>query len=134
MTPDATTLRNGKTQRDLVLSLLLGVKQAPPADVPEDVVIRRGGLIPVVGGWLSGSRGRAGAVTLGRTIIVHPDEPLTPRLLQHELEHVAQWRRAPVTFPLRYVWQHMRHGYRDNPYEVAARAAERTERSPGDRA
>ena len=115
-----------------MLGLLLGAKQARPDGVPEDVVIRRGGLIPVVGGWLSGSRGRAGAVTLGRTIIVHPDEPLTPRLLQHELEHVAQWRRAPVTFPLRYVWQHVRHGYRDNPYEVAARAAERTESSPGD--
>ena len=115
-----------------MLGLLLGARQASPDGVPDDVVIRRGGLIPLVGGWLTGARGPAGAVTLGRTIIVHPQQQLTPRLLKHELEHVEQWRREPVTFPLRYVWQHVRHGYRDNPYEVAARAAERTEPSRGD--
>ena len=94
-------------------------------DVPADVVVRRGRWVPRLGGWLTGSRAPAAAVTLGRTIIVHPAQQLTARLLRHELAHVEQWRRAPLTFPLRYIWQHVRHGYRDNPYEVAARAAER---------
>jgi hypothetical protein len=69
-------------------------------------------------------RGAAAAVTLGRTIVVHPDAALDPRLLRHELEHVRQWRRYPLTFPLRYVLCHLRYGYHDNPYEREARAAE----------
>ena len=66
----------------------------------------------------------AAAVTLGDTILVHPGAPLTARLLRHELAHVRQWRAQPLTFPLRYVLNHLRYGYRDNPYEVAARQAE----------
>ena len=113
-----------------MLGPLLGTKLRSPADVPPDVVVRRGVWIPRLGGWLSGSRYPAGAVTLGRTIIVHPAQQLTARLLRHELAHVEQWRRAPLTFPLRYAWQHLRHGYRANPYEVAARAAEHNETTP----
>jgi hypothetical protein len=97
-----------------------------------DVVLRRGRWIPRIGGLLAGSRLPAAAVTLGRTIIVHPDAPLTPRLLRHELEHVRQWRRRPLGFPLHYAWLYLRHGYRANPYEVAARAAE-TELDDGGR-
>lgn len=77
-----------------------------------------------LGGWLTGSRTPAAAVTFGDTIVVHPDVTLTERLLRHELEHVRQWRAAPLTFPVRYAWEHLRRGYRENPFEVAARAAE----------
>jgi hypothetical protein len=93
-------------------------------DVPSGVTIRAGRWIPALGGRLSGMGRPAAAVTLGRTIVVHPDAPLTRRLLRHELAHVRQWQRWPVTFPLRYVWQHLQYGYRDNPFEVEARAAE----------
>lgn len=103
---------------------LFGRRVTPVAGAPQGVSIRAGRLVPVIGGRLSGHAGPAAAVTLGRTIIVHPDVRLTDRLLRHELAHVRQWQRSPVTFPLRYVWQHVRHGYRDNPYEVEARAAE----------
>jgi hypothetical protein len=75
---------------------------------------------------MSGMRNPAAAVTLGNTIIVHPDIQLTSRLLRHELEHVRQWRRNPISFPARYVINHLRYGYHDNPYEVEARDAERT--------
>jgi hypothetical protein len=68
--------------------------------------------------------GRAAAVTLGDTIIVHPDAQLSPRLLRHELTHVDQWRRQPWSFIWRYTWYHLRYGYQENPYELAARAAE----------
>lgn len=97
----------------------------PGIDLPADVEVRLGRWVPLLGGWLSGMRRSAAAVTLGRTIVVHPDSPLSGRLLRHEMEHVRQWRRHPLTFPIRYGLCHLRHGYRDNPYERAARQAER---------
>lgn len=48
------------------------------------------------------------------------------RLQRHELAH---WRQAQelgaVRFYARYIWLTLRHGYRGNPMEVEARAAER---------
>ncbi|HEX6589604.1 MAG TPA: DUF4157 domain-containing protein [Longimicrobiales bacterium] len=111
-----------------MLGRILGAHAAslpPEAGVPDDVRIRVGRWVPALGGLLSGMRRSAAAVTLGRTIVVHPDALMDVRLLRHELEHVRQWRRNPLTFPLRYVVCHVKYGYRDNPYEVAAREAER---------
>ncbi|HEX6069410.1 MAG TPA: hypothetical protein VFZ18_06285 [Longimicrobiaceae bacterium] len=94
-----------------------------PADsVPAGVVLRRGRLIPWIGGLLAKSRHPAAAVTLRGTIILDPTAQLTPQLLEHELEHVRQWKADPL-FPLRYTLATLRHGYYDNPYEVQARAA-----------
>lgn len=99
-----------------------------PADIepelPEGVVARWSRLVPRLGGWLSGMGGPAAAVTLGRAILLHPNAVVTDGLIRHELAHIRQWRERPLTFPLRYVWQHVRHGYRDNPYEREARRAE----------
>lgn len=69
-------------------------------------------------------RAPAAAVTLGRTIVIHPAVPLTVRLIRHELAHVRQWQQRPFTFPLLYLWNHLRHGYTANPFEVEARRAE----------
>lgn len=110
-----------------MIGRLLGARVAPPTALPDDVVVRHGRWVPLLGGWLTRSRHPAAAVTLGRTIIVHPAARLTERLVRHELAHVRQWQERPLTFPLRYAWRHLRHGYRDNPYEVEARAAERNE-------
>jgi hypothetical protein len=84
---------------------------------------RRGGWPLRVGGWFLGVRSVAG-IALGHTIWVAPDADLTPELLLHELAHVRQWRTVRW-FPLRYVWASFRRGYRENPYEVAARRAAR---------
>jgi hypothetical protein len=46
---------------------------------------------------------------------------LDPELLLHELRHVHQFQ-GDRTFPLRYLWGTIRHGYRNNPYEADARA------------
>jgi hypothetical protein len=110
-----------------MLGFLLGRRVATPPDLPAGVAVRAGRWIPAVGGWLSGHRGPAAAVTLGRTIVVHPGAALSARLLRHEVAHIRQWQRRPLTFPLHYAWLHLRHGYADNPYEIEARAAERTE-------
>ena len=103
---------------------LMGRPVTPPQAVPPDVAIVRGRWLTRLSGRLAGMDGPAAAVTIGRTIVVHDDTRLTKRLLRHELAHVEQWRARPWTFPMRYLWRHVRHGYRDNPYEVAARAAE----------
>jgi hypothetical protein len=108
-----------------VQSLLLGSEMPlpgglPPGMLPEGVVLRRGRLIPRIGGWLGRMSGPAAAVTLRHTVVVHPDARLTPRLLAHELTHVRQWKEDPL-FPLRYTLGSLRYGYRNNPYEREAR-------------
>lgn len=112
---------------ELFTRVLLGERFAPPPYVESahEVVFRRGRLIPRVGGFLSRMGGSAAAVTLGHTIIVRPDVPLTPSLLAHELAHVRQWREVPL-FPLRYCLATLRYGYRENPFEVEARAFARS--------
>ena len=96
--------------------------------LPEGVHVVRGRWIPWIGGLFTGSVRPAAAVTVGDTIVVHPGAALTAELVRHELEHVRQWRRDGWRFPIRYAVQYARHGYRANPYEVAARAAEREPR------
>lgn len=74
------------------------------------------------------------AITIGSTIFawraLHDDE------LEHELEHVRQWRRHGIGFPIRYFGASLKarragkRWYHDNAFEVAARseAAKRTPR------
>lgn len=109
---------------DIVIRALVRERADVPEPVPPGVAVRRGRWIPRLGGLLARMGRPAAAVTLGRTIVVHPDVELTRRLLRHEMAHVKQWQRNPVGFPFRYVWNHFRYGYRDNPYEVEARNAE----------
>lgn len=115
---------------DLLLRLL---SDPDPHDrrLPEGAIVRRARWLPVLGGRLAGMREPAAAVTIGRTIVLHPGAEMSERLLRHELEHVRQWRGAPFAFPARYIWAHIRHGYAANPYEVAARRAESAERRDG---
>ncbi len=95
-----------------------------PVALPEGVSVRVGRLIPYLGGLFSGMGGPAAAVTLGRTIVVDPGVDIDARLVNHELAHVRQWQESPFAFPVRYVLNHVRYGYEQNPYEVEAREAE----------
>jgi hypothetical protein len=94
------------------------------AGLPPGVRVMRGALVPALGGRLARLGAPAAAVAIGRTIVVHPATALTDRLLRHELAHVRQWREHGAVFPVLYVWNHFRYGYRDNPFEVEARQAE----------
>jgi hypothetical protein len=73
--------------------------------------------------------GRMRAVTVG-DVVLAAEPPSAQYLVLHELEHVRQGRRWGLTFPWAYLlaglWQAANGGsmYWDNPFEVAARAAE----------
>lgn len=84
------------------------------------VRLRRGGLPARVGGWALGQRWVA-AITLWHTIFLAPGVAAEPELLLHELRHVHQFE-ASTAFPLRYLWESIRRGYRGNRYEADARA------------
>ena len=113
----------------LIIRALCPQRARSPEPLPDGVAVRYAKWLPGIAGTLSGMGQPAAAVTLGRTIVVHPTVQLTPKLVRHELAHVRQWQANPLTFPVRYVLNHMRYGYDDNPYEVEARAAENIERS-----
>src|SRR5690606_3481050 len=66
--------------------------------------------------------GRAGAITIARTILLQAPA-ITWAMLAHELVHVDQWKRRPRLFPLLYLLAH-RRGREYNPYEQEAEAAE----------
>ncbi len=112
----------------MVLRPVLGRRVDPPPELageaPGGITFREGRLVPAIGGVLGKMGGPASAVTLGRTIVVHPDVRLSRRLLVHELTHVRQWEEDPL-FPLRYALESLRRGYRNNRYELEAREAER---------
>ena len=67
------------------------------------------------------------AFTLGRTIVAW--RSLSASELEHELEHVRQWRRLGWRLPIAYLAESLRvrrrggHWYRDNHFENQARSA-----------
>jgi hypothetical protein len=106
--------------RRLVLGPLLERGLPPGIDLPAGVEIRENRWLLALGGRLAGMGRRAGGMAVGRTILVPPDSQLHPRLLRHELVHVRQWRTVPF-FPVRYLWECVWRGYRDNRFEREAR-------------
>ncbi|HSW62167.1 MAG TPA: hypothetical protein VLH56_02430 [Dissulfurispiraceae bacterium] len=76
-------------------------------------------------GWLNGAK--AGyAVTLGQTTHYSVSESdVGPKWRKHENRHKAQYaERGVFVFLLTYFWYLVTRGYKDNPYEVDARAHE----------
>jgi hypothetical protein len=96
----------------------------------------RGGIVEASGGMLERVLPRMGwgvvpvAMALGHVVLAVDDEVLDA-VRDHEMAHVRQAERWGILFPLAYgvaaVAAVVRggHGYRDNRFEVEARAAER---------
>lgn len=78
--------------------------------------------------------GRMNAMAIGHVVLATVGG-LGERTLAHELEHVRQAERWGPLFPLLYMgastweWLNGRQAYRDNRFETAARAAEKTGRA-----
>lgn len=81
---------------------------------------RVGGLPPRIGGVFVGQRTVAG-LTLWRTVFLADGGVPSVELLLHELGHVRQFA-ARRDFPLRYIWESVRHGYDRNRFEREAQA------------
>jgi hypothetical protein len=76
---------------------------------------RRGGLFLRIGGWCLGQPSVAG-ITIGRTVWLARGTPWSPFLLLHEYRHTEQFAEC-LGFPVQYVWESLRHGYRNNRFE-----------------
>jgi hypothetical protein len=109
---------------DLLIGPEVPAGELPGPPLPPGVKVRRNRWIPGIGGVTGGMRGHAAAVTLGGTILVHPDVRIDEGLLVHELVHVEQWR-ADRLFAVKYVAEWARRGYMGNRYEVEAYERER---------
>jgi hypothetical protein len=105
---------------DAVLGPRVPPEELPGMPLPPGVTVRRNRWIPAIGGVT----GPAAAVTLGGTILVAPRVRIDEGLLVRELVHVRQWKRDRL-FAVRYVAEWVRHGYRQNRYEVEAYDVER---------
>jgi hypothetical protein len=69
------------------------------------------------------------AIVIGHTIHLHNatrnDLLRNPRWLRHEIRHLLQFQQHGfVPFLLLYLLESIRKGYRNNKYEVEARASE----------
>jgi hypothetical protein len=67
------------------------------------------------------------AITLGQTAYYSCDEALVhPAWRAHENQHKVQWARdGKIKFLSKYIWYSVTKGYKMNPYELEAQAAER---------
>jgi len=74
------------------------------------------------------SQATASGMTLGHAIFVRRGEESDVRLMSHELRHVAQYEAAGgvAAFLAKHLADLAAHGYEDSPFEVDARAHERT--------
>ena len=102
-----------------VLALLAG--RRPRWDAELDCFVARG-----VGGVSAAALRSVGADanTIGQVVLSRRDEP-PASLLAHETVHVRQTERLGPTMIVAYAWLAARYGYRDHPFERAARLGAR---------
>jgi hypothetical protein len=105
------------------------------ARVDRGVLEAHGGVLPALLGRLLAPHGAA-AVALGHTVL-GCDARCLALYRDHEHAHVAQYERWGPFFLPAYLAASLAalarggHPYRDNPFEVAARVAERADRRDG---
>ena len=92
------------------------------------IYIRENSIIARIAAWKL-KRNKA-AIVIGKTIYLHNTSKRefidNKRWLSHEIEHIRQYRKyGIIRFIAMYLIESAKKGYRNNKYEVAARAAER---------
>lgn len=76
--------------------------------------------------WYMQALGFKGWASFWEVIYVLPGWQFNRPLIRHELCHLEQIRReGRLRFAVGYLWESLLHGYWNNKYEIAARAAER---------
>jgi len=78
--------------------------------------------------WFVGSMSSFRGITLWSSVYlrrrscpISPSDHASVELILHEFVHVRQFRARPLRFPVTYLFDVVRHGYRNNPAEVEAR-------------
>jgi hypothetical protein len=75
--------------------------------------------------WFLRTTGYAGICPPPFGIFILAEHLYSDRLIRHEREHWAQWQRmGTLRFYVTYARGLLRHGYRNHPLEIEARAAE----------
>jgi hypothetical protein len=75
--------------------------------------------------WFLRRFGFAGVALAPWGIFVLPEHLGSQRLIRHEQQHWRQWERmGTIRYYATYLWGLARHGYRNHPMELEARAAE----------
>ena len=87
--------------------------------------------------WVAGLaarklKARSVAIVIGKTIHLHNatrgEFLVNQRWVRHEIRHIRQFQEHGfISFLVKYLWETVNHGYRNNKYEVEARAAEKDE-------
>lgn len=76
--------------------------------------------------WLFSLLGMVGWTSAWGVIYIRPDQLTNQRLIAHEQAHAMQLQRdGRVWQPIKYAYYLLRYGYKNNPYEVEARAVEK---------
>lgn len=76
--------------------------------------------------WLMQKAGFKGWTSFWGTIYVVKGYEFNQALLNHEFKHIEQIRReGKLKFFFKYTWYLIKYGYKDNPYEIEAREAEK---------
>ena len=61
------------------------------------------------------------AITIGQHCFCKYDS-MSDRTRYEEEAHAEQWKEHGFKFAFMYLWELMRHGYKGNKYEIAAKA------------
>ena len=70
--------------------------------------------------------GFQGWTSFWNVIYLDPDHMDDEKLIRHEKKHLEQIQeQGRLKFAVKYTYYTMRYGYRDNPYEIEAREAEK---------
>lgn len=81
--------------------------------------------------WLMRRAGFLGWTSFWHVVYVLPGREHDERLLRHERCHLEQIERdGRAVFAVKYLYWLWRYGYRGNPCEIEARAAETLWRTP----
>jgi len=69
------------------------------------------------------------AITVSKNLCLVRNDSLSPALKRHEMVHGEQFAREGwLKFVVKYLWQNIRYGYKNNKYEIEARKAEYPDR------
>ena len=75
--------------------------------------------------WYMKTCGFQGWTSFWNVIYMAPGYELHEALIRHERKHLEQMQRdGKLVYLIKYTWWLLRYGYKMNPYEVEARAAE----------